>query len=131
MYPCAVNDTATFVRQLAVSYVARGYWFYVTGTIPSHKDPQKTDEKIIRQYGIDISKWTRCRRKKAGLANVQYLRHGHFFVLVATQGVHSFFQLERESVQDIRREPLSYAGYAVTCKRCGQKWRVSLGIARY
>ena len=130
MYPCEVTNTAAFVRQLAVSYVARGYWFYVTGTIPAHKDPRKTDAKIIRQYGIDMSKWTRWRRKKAGLANVRYLRHGHYFVIMATCGVHCFFESERESVQDIRRVPLSYAGYAVSCSRHGGKWRVSLRIAR-
>jgi len=63
---------------------------YVSGWIPQGKDPEKTDAKLIERYGIDVSKWTRCRRKKAGAANVQYLRHDRFFVLLATRGQHPF-----------------------------------------
>ena len=70
-YQCVAMSVAGFVQQLAVNYVARGYCFYVTGTIPEGKDPAKTDRKIIEQYGIDISKWARARRRKEGKANIQ------------------------------------------------------------
>ena len=109
MYRCEFTDARQFIRQLRLHCIARGYRFYVTGTIPAHKDPAKTDQKIIRQYGIDISKWARGRRKKLGLANLHYLRHGCFFVIIATRGTHEFF-LEEYSVQDIRRKPLLCLG---------------------
>ena len=117
MYRCEATSAAGFVQQLAVAYVANGYWFYVTGVIPEHKDPGRTDEKIIQQYDIAISKWTRCRRKRAGLANVQYLRYGRFWTLLATHGEHPFFAAEAGQIRDIRNQPLHFAGYAIGCRR--------------
>jgi len=129
-YRCVATSVAGFVQQLAVSYVTAGYWFYVSGQIPLHKDPAKTDEKIIAQYGIDISKWARARRKKAGLANVHYLRFDRFFVIVATGGEHSFFTSERNQIRDIRREPLRFMGYSIGYRqaRDGQTWHASVRI---
>ena len=112
-YQCAATSVAGFVQQLAVNYVARGYYFYVTGIIPEGKDPAKTDRKIIAQYGIDISKWARARRKKEGKANVQYLRHDRFYVIVATHGEHPFFAAEQNQLRNIRKQPLRFRGYAI------------------
>jgi hypothetical protein len=112
-YQCVATSVAGFVQQLAVNYVARGYYFYVTGTIPAGKDPVKTDAKIIEQYGIDISKWARARRRKGGLANVQYLRHDRFYVIIATHGEHPFFASEQKQVRSIRKQPLRFNGYAI------------------
>ena len=106
-YRCVARSAAGFVQQLAVAYVTHGYWFYVTGHIPEHKDPALTDRKLIERYGIDVSKWTRARRKRDGLANVQYLRYGRFFILLATHGEHPFFAEEEEQIRDIRRTPLN------------------------
>src|SRR5512147_1512330 len=83
-----------FIQQLAVGYLARGYWFYVGGPIPDGKDPRAVDAKLIDRYGVAISKFERARRKVRGLANVQYLRYGQRFVLVATPGEHRFFREE-------------------------------------
>jgi len=105
MYRCEFTDARQFIRHLRVHCIARGYRFYVTGTIPAHKDPTKSDKKIIHQYGIDVSKWARGRRKKRGLANVHYLRCGRLFILIACHGAHDFFSKEF-SIQDIRRRPL-------------------------
>ena len=115
-YRCVATSVAGFVQQLAVAYVTHGYWFYVTGRIPEHKDPALVDRKIIERYGIDVSKWTRTRRKRAGLANVQYLRYGKFFVLLATHGQNPFFAAEGEQVLDIRKTPLKFAGYSIGCR---------------
>ena len=71
---CVATSVAGFVQQLAVGYIAHGYYFYVSGKIPIDKNPTDTDAKIIGQYGIDVSKWTRCRQRKTGAAGVQYLR---------------------------------------------------------
>ncbi|MBI5388521.1 MAG: hypothetical protein HZA90_27970 [Verrucomicrobia bacterium] len=116
MYRCTATSIEGFVQQLAVAYVTHGYWFYVTGWIPEDKDPRKTDEKLVRQYGLNVSKWTRCRRKKAGLASVQYLRYERFFVLVATHGQHALF-VNEPYFQDLRENPLEFAGYSIGCRR--------------
>lgn len=103
-----------FVQQLAVCYVTHGYWFYVTGIIPEGKDPRAVDEKLLKKYGIDISKWTRARRKAAGYANIHYLRHERFFVLIATKGKGDFFDAERSRLKDIRHTPLKFGSYAIS-----------------
>lgn len=113
-YRCVATSLSGFVQQLAVSYLAHGYWFYVTGRIPDGKEPSAVDRKLIDRYGIDISKWARARRKQAGLANLQYLRHDRFFVLLATHGKHDFFQAEAKAIRDARRVPIKYKGYSVS-----------------
>src|ERR1039458_4535368 len=112
-YQCVATSVAGFIQQLAVNYVARGYCFYVTGTIPDGKDPAKTDAKIIKQYGIDISKWARARRKRAGLANVHYLRHDRFYVIIAAPGEHTFFAAERNQIRNVVKQPLRFSSYAI------------------
>ena len=42
-YRCEATTLEGFVQQLAVGYVSRGYWFYVTGFIPAGKDPHDVD----------------------------------------------------------------------------------------
>ena len=132
VYRCEATSIAGFVQQLAVGYIANGYWFYVTGTIPEGKDPRGVDEKIIGQYGIDVSKWTRCRRKRAGLANAQYLRYGRFFVIIATHGEHPLFAAERKRLRDAREHPIHFAGYSIGCRRGrgGGKYHPSVRIRR-
>ena len=131
-YRCVATSVAGFVQQLAVAYVANGYWFYVTGRVPDHKDPATVDAKIIQRYGIAISKWTRTRRKKVGQANLQYLRYDRFFVIMATHGQHPFFAAEAKRIRDIRRQPLRFGGYAIGCRkgRDGRRWHPSVRIER-
>ena len=114
IYRCEATSVEGFVQQLAVSYVRNGYFFYVTGTIREGKDPREIDRKLMSRYDIDVSKFTRARRKKAGLANVHYLRHKRFFVLLATYGRHPFFDEERDLIRDARETPIKYEGYAVS-----------------
>lgn len=130
MYRYEAVSIQGFVQQLAVGYVANGYWFYVTGLIPAHKDPRRTDEKIIGQYCCNVSKWVRARRKLAGLSNVQYLRFGRFFALLATAGRHLFFEAEANRLRDIRDMPLKFAGYAVGCRERAGVWHASVRIER-
>lgn len=114
MYRCEAGSVAGFVQQLAVGYLAHGYWFYVAGTVPDRKDPRDVDRKLVERYGIDVSKWSRARRKRAGEANLQYLRYGRSFVLLATHGRHPFFAEEGEAVRDARRVPIRFHGYALS-----------------
>lgn len=114
MYRCRAVLLPAFIQQLAVAYVAHGYWFYVRGWIPLNKNPEAVDRKLIEKYGIDVSKWERSRRKRAGLANLHYLRHGRHFVLIATHGQHRFFEDEAGQIRDIRRVPFKLGGYSVS-----------------
>ena len=116
-YRCVAASEAGFVQQLAVGYIANGYYFYVLGRIPDHKDPAKTDDKIIHQYAIAMSKWSRSRRKRRGHASLQYLRYGRFYVILATHGKHPFFAAEAGQVRDFRKHPLYFMGYSIGCRR--------------
>ena len=131
-YRCVATSVAGFVQQLAVAYVGHGYWFYVTGRVPDPKDPAGIDQKIIRQYGIDVSKWARSRRKRTGQARVQYLRYGRFFAILATHGEHPFFEAEGKQIRDIRRHPVHFMGYAIGCRKGRNKrmWHPSVRIER-
>lgn len=113
-YRCEATSVAGFVQQLAVAYIGRGYFFYVVGEIPEGKDPHLVDQKLIAKYGLGIGKTARARRKAAGLANVQYLRYGRFFVLLATHGKHVFFEEEKKFIRDAREAPIKFGGYAVS-----------------
>ena len=113
-----------FVQQVAVNCVTHGYWWYVTGTIPEGKDPAVVDQKLSEKYRTWASSGERARRKRGGWANVRYLRYGHFFILMATDGKQRFYaqlpdgeskldSLSRERrIRDFRRKPLRFEGYS-------------------
>jgi hypothetical protein len=113
IYYCEALSVAGFVQQLALGYVQYGYHFYVTGSVPNGKDPRATDRKLIERYGINVSRWTRYDRMRAGLGNVHYLRHGRFFVLIASKGRHAFRDREGAAIKDIRETPIRFAGYSI------------------
>lgn len=128
-YRCEAATVAGFVQRLAVDLVQHGHWFYVTGTVPERKDPRLVDEKLVERYGLRLSKWARARRKDAGEASVQYLRHGRFFVLIATVGRHEFFEDEAD-IKDVRRRPIRFAGYSISYRRgVDRRFHVSVRIA--
>jgi hypothetical protein len=128
MYRCEASSLAGFVQQLAARYVASGYVFYVVGRVPPGKDPYAIDAKLIARYGIDCSKFVRARRKRAGRANVHYIRYRDVFVLLATHGEHPFFVAEGEQIRDARArgEPIKVEGYAIAARG----GRVSVRIER-
>ncbi|MEX2309833.1 MAG: hypothetical protein WD738_19840 [Pirellulales bacterium] len=119
-----------FVQQLAVGYIARGYFFYVTGLVPERMSTAEHDERLLVKFDIAHSKWSRYRRKlRAGhcgrqVASVQYLRYRDFWVLVATAGEHCFFQehqkpqakpwLIEPQYRDVREVPITFGGYSVS-----------------
>ncbi len=119
-YRSEVVSVAGFVQQIACSYLRHGYWFYVTGRIPAGKDVNSVDRKLVEKYAIDVSESTRARRKQAGQANLQYLRHDRTFAIFATKGEHRFFEEEASSIRDIRRIPIRYSGYSISYRRGGR-----------
>lgn len=131
-YRCVATSVAGFVQQLAVAYLAHGYWFYVAGRVPPGKDPTDVDRKLIDRYAIDQSKWARARAKRAGRARVQYLRFDRYFILLATRGEHPFFAEEGKQVRDVRRRPILFEGYAIGCRkgRGTHRWHSSVRIER-
>lgn len=119
-YRSEVVSVAGFVQQIACSYLRHGYWFYVTGRIPGSKDAVNVERKLLEKYGIGVSESTRARRKQLGQANLQLLRHGSFFAILATHGEHRFFAEEAASIRDMRRIPLRYGGYAISYRHGGR-----------
>lgn len=107
------------VQQVAVSYLRHGYFYYVTGRIPADKDPVAVDKKLIAKYEIDLTERQRAYRKKRGLANMQYIRHGRWFLMMATDGHHSFKQEEKNQIRDCRRHPIKFEGYSISYRRSG------------
>lgn len=113
-YRCEATSVEGFVQQVAVQYLRHGYWYYVAGAVPKGKDPRVVDRKLIAKYGITASSKERARRKRAGLANLHYMRHDRFFLLMATYGQHRFFEDEVGQIRDARRQPIKFAGYAIS-----------------
>ena len=116
-YRCVATSPEGLVQQVAVSYLRHGYWFYVTGRIKPDKDPLTLDAKLIAKYGIDINEREKTDRKRRGLANMQYIRHGSWFLLLATEGHHAFKQQERTQIRDCRRHPIRFEGYSISYRR--------------
>lgn len=137
-YRAEATSLSGFIQQIACCYLRHGYWFYVTGCIPPHKDAAAVDRKLIKKYGIGVSESTRARRKQLGQANLQYIRHQRTFVILATYGEHEFFRVEANAVRDIRHVPLKYGGYAISYRRGGRtrdgqpdgRWHAHVEIER-
>ena len=137
-YQHETKTVGGFVQQVAVNCVQHGYWWYVTGTIPEGKDPGKVDRKLSEKYRTWASSSERARRKRAGWANVRYLRYGSFFVLMSTAGRQRFFaqvpegeseldSLSREQrIRDIRRQPLRFEGYSVSFRNGRASVRIQM-----
>lgn len=140
-YRCEATSLEGFIQQLAVAYVARRYFFYVTGRVPQRLTPTEHDSRLLEKFDVARSKWARYRRRQRKgldgrpLGNVQYLRHQGFWVLLATAGDHRFFREhspasddDSSSVrqfQDVRRKPIVYGGYSI-----GHYGKLSVRISR-
>ena len=131
-YRCEATSVAGFVQQLACCYVRHGYHHYVVGEIPARKDPRAVDGRMVERYRLELSKFARARRKRAGLPNVQYLRFRRFFVLCATEPTHGHPFYEEHAagqIRNIRRQPIAFAGYSIGWHRgADRRWHVSVRI---
>jgi len=118
-YRCVASSPEGLVQQVAVSYLRHGYWFYVSGWVKPGKDPEQIDRKLIDKYQIAIGERERAARKQRGLANMQYIRYRHWFLLLATEGHHPFKQHEHKQIRDCRRVPIRFEGYSISYRRSG------------
>lgn len=65
---------------------------------------------------------------------MQYIRFGHWFLLLATEGHHPF--KSQEQIRDCRRHPIRFEGYSISYRRGGvtasgadsPKWRSCVRI---
>ena len=133
-----------FIQQLAVAYVARRYFFYVTGRVSPRLTVEEQDQRLLTKYEVARSKWSRYRRAQRNgpdgrpLANVQYIRYRNFWVLLATSGHHRFFEEHgreeydpnsKPQYRDVRAVPISYGGYSIGWKE-GASVRLSASAYR-
>ena len=119
-----------FVQQLACAYLRCGYVYFVRGEVPEGKNARSVGGALVKREPVDVSKWERARRQRAGLANVQYVRFGRVFVLLATQGQHPLFDAERSTVRDARRTPIRVGGYALSIRGGHVHVRIDLEVYR-
>lgn len=125
-YKCEATTLEGFIQQLAVAYVARKYFFYVTGCVPARLSAAEHDERMLAKFEVARSKWSRYRRRQQlgpdgfPLANVQYLRYRDFWVLLATSGHHHFFVEHHQAdvrggrqYRDVREQPICFGGYSI------------------
>jgi hypothetical protein len=113
-YNYLANSPAGFVQQIVCYYLTNGYHYYVYDTVKPGKDPFKLDDKLMTDYGIAVSKWTRSRRKKLGVAGVHYLRYRECYILIATKGEHVFFKKERKLIKNANKKPIYFMGYSIS-----------------
>jgi hypothetical protein len=118
-----------FVQHLAVRLIRNGYVFYVLGEIPKDKAPEGVDAKFVERYQVDDSKWAQSRRMRRGEAKVRYLRFGRRFVLVATHGLHRFFDDEKTVIKDVRESPLNVFGYSIRSREKRGMFLISVRLS--
>lgn len=140
MYPHEFTNIHAFVQRVALDMVRYGYLYYVTGRIPDGKSAAAVDEKIMAKYEIGVSKYTRARRKKKGLANIHYVRHQDFFVMLASaQGGSRWFsdeewptEIQRKQhgrkVRYVPRQPIVHGGYSISYKQSSSSQRGHVSV---
>ncbi len=106
-----------FVQRIAVDFVARGFFFYVLGTIPEKKNPCDVDLKLDRLYGLSASRFTRARRKAEGRANIRYVRFDRTYLLAISHGTHEIWEREGKSIRDSRKQPIVIFDYSISHKK--------------
>jgi hypothetical protein len=115
MYQCETTTVTGFIQQLACAYVRSGYVRAACGVLPEGKDAARFDRKQVERYGLDeVTPRIRWRRRRDGMANVQYLRHGRVFMVLASDGQHNVFEQEEgRIVRDLRERPALAFGYSL------------------
>ena len=117
-YRYIATSRTGFVQQLVCSYVRHGYRFYVSGKVPEGKDPLQVDEKLLDRYDIRKTDRQRYRAKKAGKANLQYIRFDRDWLMLATPGSHDWKEEERGNIRDCSHgEPIHFQGYSISLKQ--------------
>ncbi len=112
-YHAQATSVAGFLQVLTANYLPAGCVFYTQGLLKPHMDVTAIDAKMIARYEIAISKYARCWRRKHGQAAVHLLRYRLFYVLLASEGRHCFYEHEA-NIKDARVTPIHFADYHVS-----------------
>ena len=105
-YRCQAVSIDGLVQQVAVSYLRYGYFHYVANVAKAQTDTDWLDSQILTKYNIRKCWRFRAEQKARGFANLQYIRHGQFYVIMATEGQHRFKEREGKRLRDVRTTPL-------------------------
>ena len=108
------KNIGEFIRRIAIDYVRYDYVRYVIREIPEGKDLIAIDRKLRAHYDVISCRTARMRRRQKQQAIVQYIRYGHSFVLLATEGAHD--QFERLKSYNCRTTPLQVKSYSIGLK---------------
>jgi hypothetical protein len=116
-YKFVATSRTGFVQQVVCSYVKNGYRFHVAGRIPDEKNPSDVDEKLLSLYDIRKNDGQRYRAKLRGEANLQYIRFGRDWLMLATAGGHLWKEREAGNIKDCSRgDPIKFQGYSIYLK---------------
>ena len=63
-YKWEATSLEGFIQQLAVAYIARRYFFYVSGCVPGRLSTPEHDRRMVKKFDVARSKWSRYRRTK-------------------------------------------------------------------
>ena len=123
IYHYLATSPEGFVQQLATCYLTHGYYFFVQGVVPPGKDPRQVDRKLLEKYEIALTSAQRYYRKRQGRASIHYLRHEYQWIMVATHGVHRWWDehhdedRHRSQVKDARLVPIHFLGYSIRIRK--------------
>ena len=130
-YRYETTSVTGFVQRIATCLLRHGYYFYVQGQVDERKDPRALDKKLLERYEIIQTEWSRARRKERGLANLQYIRCGGIWIMLATHGEHHWFEEHtrvevdaktkevkvKRFYRDVREVPIQIGGYSIYLKK--------------
>ena len=125
-YLCEATSMEGLIQQVALSYLRHGYWWYVTGVVSVRKEPVEIDHNILSKYDIRKDWRFIAHNKQRGLANLQYIRHGRFYIIMASKGFHEFKDREAKRIRDARHCPILIPRFAPSSdvdrskNRCGK-----------
>ena len=105
-YKYEVTSLAGYLQRVATHLLPKGYYFFVQGVVPEGKDPAALDAKLLAKYDVAKTEGARRWRKSQGLGNVQYVRYGRSWILLATHGDHPIRDGEGDNLKDVRRAPI-------------------------
>ena len=122
--PYLVKDVDALIQYVATGLAARGYQLYLRGEVPARCDPEKLDEKLIRRFDANKSRWDRGVRKQRGMSSARYVRCGRHWACFFTKGHHPRLADERQNLRNLRknlrnlrRQPFIFADYSISLKR--------------
>ncbi len=113
-YQYVAVSEESFVQQAVLNFTKGKCFWYVHGTIKPGKEEQ-TDRKILEMYGIERSKFRKCRDMAKGIIKMQYLRFKNEYLIFASTGrpekhLTDFWENEKGQIRNIKRNGVTLFG---------------------